>query len=81
VFAHTSPIYVAVGGEWRPRDPATDDYMLTLIDGALGYLRNVSNRAAGDVTHHHGEPDHQAFLERPHREAIAAIEARRRQEQ
>ncbi len=21
VFAHTSPIYVAVGGEWRPRDP------------------------------------------------------------
>jgi hypothetical protein len=25
------------------------------------------------VTHHHGETDHQAFLERPFQEAIAAV--------
>jgi hypothetical protein len=79
IFAHTSPIYVATGGEWWRHDEATATYMLTLIDGALGYIRNVSAQALpGTRTHHHGEADHLAFLERPHREAIAAIEARRR---
>ena len=53
--------------------------MLTLIDGALGYIGTVSAQAPlGTVAHHHGEADHRAFLERPHREAIAAIEQRRR---
>ncbi len=79
VFAHTSPVYVAVGGPWWRHDDEVASAMLTLIDGALGYIRTVSAQApAGSVAHHHGEVDHRAFLERPHREAIAAIEDRRR---
>jgi hypothetical protein len=78
VFAHTSPVYVAVGGDWWRRDDEVTTYMLSLIDGALGYIRNVSNRSTGDIAHHHGETDHQAFLERPYHEAIAAINERRR---
>jgi hypothetical protein len=78
VFAHTSPVYVSVGGEWWRHDEVVAGAMLTLIDGALGYIRNVSGQSAAGVTHHHGEADHQAFLERPHHEAIAAIAARRR---
>ena len=31
---------------------------------------------AGSVTHHHDEPDHLAFLERPFHEAIEAIHRR-----
>ena len=79
IFGHTSPVYVAVGGQWWRHDDDVARSMLTLIDGALGYIRTVSTQApAGFVTHHHGEADHAAFLERPYREAIAAIEARRR---
>jgi hypothetical protein len=79
VFAHTSPVYVSAGGEWWRHDEDVAGGMLALIDGALGYIRDVSAQAlAGSVTHHHGEADHQAFLERPYRQAIAAIEARRR---
>ena len=53
--------------------------MLALIDGALTYVRTISAQApAGSVTHHHGGADHQAFLERPYHEAIAAIGERRR---
>ena len=79
VFAHTSPVYVSVGGDWWRHDEATSTYMLTLIDGALGYIREVSAQAAPGVrAYHHGEADHRAFLERPHREAIAAIERLRK---
>jgi hypothetical protein len=77
IFAHTSPVYVAVGGPWHRHDDETAVYMLTLIDGALAYNRDTSNRGAGEITHHHGEADHTAFLERPYREAIAAIEEKR----
>jgi hypothetical protein len=78
IMAHTSPIYVAVGGDWAPFDEATATYMLSLIDGGLEYIRRFS--AQDDdarVTHHHRGHDHRAFLERPFHEAIAAIEARR----
>jgi hypothetical protein len=77
VLAHTSPIYVACGDEWRLFNQGTAQYMLTLIDGSLTYIRELSPRdQPGTVTHHHGEEDHQAYLERPFLEAQAAIHQR-----
>lgn len=77
ILAHTSPIYVACGGEWQLFDPATAQYMLTLIEGSLSYIRELSPRYPAErVTHHHGEADHQAYLERPFLEARAAIHRR-----
>ncbi|MCY3021587.1 MAG: CehA/McbA family metallohydrolase [Planctomycetota bacterium] len=78
IFAHTSPVYVALGSEWTMFDPGTCQYMLTLIDGSLAHIRRHARRDEHDaqVTHHHGEGDHLAFLERPFREAIAAIHKR-----
>jgi hypothetical protein len=74
IFAHTSPVYVTTAGEWSMFDPAHARYMLTLVEGGLEYVRR---RAVADsvreVTHHHGEPDHLAYLERPFHEAHAAI--------
>jgi hypothetical protein len=80
MFAHSSPIYVAVGGEWQMFDPATAQYMLTLIDGSLAYIRSsAAIDPRGTATHHHGEEDHLAFLERPFHEAAAAIHRRMHQ--
>ena len=77
VLAHTSPIYVARGDAWRLFDRETAQYMLTLIDGSLTYIRELSPRNQhGSVTHHHGEEDHAAYLERPFLEARAAIHRR-----
>ena len=77
VFAHTSPVYVACGGEWDMFDSATAQYMLTLIDGDLTYIRETAGvRPIGTVTHRHGEADHLAYLERPFLEARDAILSR-----
>jgi len=77
IMAHTSPIYVACGAEWGLADPATAQYMLTLVEGNLAYIRELSRQhAPGTVTHHHGEEDHLAYLERPFREAEAALRER-----
>jgi hypothetical protein len=77
MFAHTSPIYVAVGGPWDLFDPATAQYMLTLIEGSLAYIHHTAaHDPPGSATHHHGEEDHLAFLERPFQEATAAIHRR-----
>ncbi len=77
ILAHTSPIYVACGGDWWLFDPAVAQYMLTLIEGSLTYIRKHAPRyPTGTVTHHHGEADHQAYLERPFLEARAAIHRR-----
>ncbi len=77
VFAHTSPIYVACGGEWSMTDPAGLQYMLTLVGGSLDYVRQLSPQRPPDrVTHHHGEADHIVYLERPFLEAQAALRAR-----
>lgn len=77
IFAHTSPIYVACGGEWQIVSQETAQYMLTLIEGSLTYIREHSPRdRPGTVTHHHGEADHQAYLERPFLEARALIHRR-----
>jgi hypothetical protein len=77
VVAHTSPIYVACGGDWSLFDQDTAQYMLTLIDGSLTYIRELSPRdRPGTVTHHHGEKDHEAYLERPFLEAQETIRRR-----
>ena len=77
MFAHTSPIYVACGGEWAMADQAGLQYMLTLVGGSPDYIRHlIPQRQPGRVTHHHGEADHQACLERPYLEAELALRAR-----
>lgn len=74
IMAHTSPIYVAVGGEWWMSSPETSQYMLTLLHGGLEYIRQRATlHTHGTVTHHHGDDDHQAYLERPFHEAIEAV--------
>jgi hypothetical protein len=77
IMAHTSPIYVAGAGDWRLADPATLQYMLTLVEGSMAYIRELSHQhAPGTVTHHHGEEDHLAYLERPFLQAREALERR-----
>ena len=77
IFAHTSPIYIAVGEPWWLFDRPVAEYMLTLIDGSLQHIRNRAlYYPPGTITHHHGETDHQAYLERPFHEAAAAIHRR-----
>ena len=77
VFAHTSPIYIAVGDEWAMADRSGLQYLMTLVEGGLAYVRDLApRRAAGSARHHHGEADHQRFLERPFLEAEAALRAR-----
>ena len=79
IFAHTSPVYVACGGDWWMFDEATAKYMLTLIEGDLEYIENSSGQHMhGNVTHHHGEDDHMAYLRRPFLEAQEAIHGRAR---
>jgi len=77
VMAHTSPIYVACGEDWWLFDQNAAQYMLTLIDGSLTYIRELSPRdQPGTVTHHHGEANHEAYLTRPFLEAREAIHRR-----
>ncbi len=80
IFAHTSPIYIACGGPWWMFDRDAAQYMLTLIDGDLQYIRQTAARHEhGTTTHHHGEEDHLAYLERPFVEAREAIHRRMHQ--
>jgi hypothetical protein len=78
VFAHTSPVYVSVGdAEWSMTDRDGLQYMLTLVEGGLAYVRDLAPRRPADVVrHHHGEADHQAFLEHPFLEAERALRNR-----
>ena len=77
IFAHTSPIYVACGGDWWMFDESVAQYMLTMIEGNLTHIREMSlQQNHADVTHHHGEDDHIAYLERPLLEAQRAVEER-----
>jgi hypothetical protein len=78
-FAHTSPIYIAVGGDWWMFDEATARHMLTVFEGDKSYINNVvGQHPHGSVTHHHGEDDHIAYLERPFVEAREAVLKRMR---
>jgi hypothetical protein len=77
VFAHTSPVYIACGGEWTMSDPEGLRYIRTLVEGAREYVRHTAVRRSDQVTtHHHGEADHLAWLERPFGEALRALEQR-----
>ena len=79
IFAHTSPVYVACNGEWTMFNEDTARHMLTALEGDLAFIREVSPQYShGNVTHHHGEDDHRAYLERPFHEARSAIEDRLR---
>jgi hypothetical protein len=77
VMAHTSPVYLAVGGEWWMFDHAAANYMLTLLNAGLNYIhRHTKQWEKGTVTHHHGKDEHIPFLEEPFQQAIAAIHKR-----
>jgi hypothetical protein len=79
VFAHTSPVYVACGGDWTMTDPEGIRYIRTLVEGAREYVRHTAARRSDQLTtHHHGEADHLAWLERPFAEALRALEDRDR---
>jgi hypothetical protein len=80
VFAHTSPVYLACGGDWTMIDPDGIRYIRTLIEGTLEYVRHTAVRRSDQLTtHHHGEADHLAWLERPFAEALRALEERDRE--
>ena len=77
IFAHTSPVYVACGAEWSMFDEGTSRQMLSVLEGDLTYIRNISpQHSRGNVTHHHGEEDHLDYLSRPFLEARDAIHER-----
>jgi hypothetical protein len=66
ISAHTSPIYLACGGDWWMANRETAQYMLKMIEGNFAYIREMTRHyQAGKVIHHHGESDHLAYLERP----------------
>jgi hypothetical protein len=65
-MAHTSPVYVTCGKQYDVFSRDTAQYMLTLIDGSLTYIRNMSpQHPPAQATHHHGGSDHIAHLSRP----------------
>lgn len=77
VMAHTSPVYLAVGGEWWMFDLGAANYLLTLLHGGIEYIRRRALQwEPKSVTHHHGRADHLSFLEEPFHEAIRAIHKR-----
>ena len=81
VFAHTSPVYLACGGgDWTMTNPEGIRYMRTLVEGAREYVRHTAVRRSDQLTtHHHGEADHLAWLERPFAEALRALDERGRE--
>jgi hypothetical protein len=77
IFGHTSPIYVATGDHgWARNDPDENRRMHTLIQAGLEHIRTGRRYPEDRITHHHGEPDHDAFLERPFLEAMERVRAR-----
>jgi hypothetical protein len=77
VFAHTSPVYIASGGDWVMSDRDGIRYIRTLVEGAREYVRHTAVRRSDQLTtHHHGEADHLAWLERPFTEALRALDER-----
>ena len=77
IMAHTSPVYVACGGPYWLFDVENAQYMLSLIEGGLSYIKRRSwQHKPGTTTHHHGGDDHEAFLEAPYVQAREAIHRR-----
>lgn len=80
VMAHTSPIYLTVQDEYEVFDQATAQYMLTLIEGGLSYIRQRSPQHPPEkTTYQHGLSDHIAYLEEPFHEAAEALHRRMHQ--
>lgn len=80
IFAHTSPVYLAVGEDWWMFDPAAAQYLLTLCEGGLEYVRHTArHHHPDDVTHHHGMESHLDHLEEPFQQAIRQIHQRMHQ--
>ena len=77
VFAHTSPVYVASGGPWEMADPDSLRYIRTVVTGARDYVRHTAiRRDDHTTTHHHGQPDHLSWLQRPFDDALSALDRR-----
>jgi hypothetical protein len=77
IFAHTSPVYVTCGREeWSRIDPERARVMLELIEAGITRLRSGRRYPEGRITHHHRDPDHQGFLERPFHEARDRVRRR-----
>ncbi len=77
VYAHTSPVYVACGGEWRMFDRRVAENIVNSVEGSLAYIRaNTLQYDPSRTTHRHGEDDHLAYLERPFIEARDLVHRR-----
>lgn len=77
IMAHTSPIYIAVGEEWWMYNRETAQYMLTLNHGGIEYIDQLGRRYPhGNITHHHRQEDHLAYLSEPFHEAEKIINER-----
>ncbi|HEV8526199.1 MAG TPA: hypothetical protein VGS60_01445 [Actinomycetes bacterium] len=57
-------------------EPGRETSHPTLITAGLERVRRSRSYPEGRITHHHGDADHAAFLERPFLEALAALEQR-----
>ena len=79
LMAHTSPVYLACSDTYHLFSEQTARYMLTLVEGTLQYVREMSAQyPPGTVTHHHGDHDHIAHLSRPFLEAKSVLDERLR---
>jgi hypothetical protein len=77
MMAHTSPIYITTGDDYQLFNLDTANYMLTLMEGNLSYIRHLSPQHRPEATTYpHGQADHQAYLSRPFLEAKTAIHQR-----
>lgn len=79
IMAHSSPVYVEVGGDWDLFDPEVAQYMLTLIEGSISYIRETARHYPHDrerVTHPHDHASHVDWLCEPFEEAREAIHRR-----
>lgn len=77
IMAHSSPVYITCSDQYDVFDSASAQYMLTLIEGGLSYIRHRSpQHPAEKTTWHHGLSDHIAYLEAPFHEAAEALHRR-----
>jgi hypothetical protein len=52
IYAHTSPVYLIVGGQ-EIFSPNEATYLLTLIEGGIAYLRHISIHRSEEKMHEH----------------------------
>jgi hypothetical protein len=77
IFAHTSPVYLTTGSAWSRRDAPSLQYLLTLTEGTLEYVRTAAVRHdPGRRWHPRWTPGYSEFLERPLVEALDVISRR-----